>query len=78
MSIDKPVVTKKDMENFASERLRKTPLSDMRLRDYFAGLAMQGDMAFDPLSPGIDDEKLQKIASHYYRIADAMLRARGE
>lgn len=48
------------------------------LRDHFAGLAMQGDMAFDPLSPGIDDEKLQKYASHYYRIADAMLRARGE
>lgn len=50
----------------------------MTLRDHFAGLAMQGDMSFDPLSPGIDYEKLQKYASHYYRIADAMLRARGE
>lgn len=52
--------------------------SGQTLRDHFAGLAMQGDMAFGPLSPGIDDEKLQKYASHCYRIADAMLRARGE
>lgn len=48
----------------------------MTIRDHFAGLAMQGDMSFDPLSPGIDDERLQKYVNHYYRIADAMIAAR--
>lgn len=48
----------------------------MTLRDYFAAKAMQGDISFDPLSPGVIDEQLEKYASHYYRIADAMLKAR--
>lgn len=50
----------------------------MTLRDYFAANAMQGDMSFDPLSPDATDEQLQRCATHYYRIADAMIKARGE
>ncbi len=50
----------------------------MTLRDYFAGLAMQGDMSFDALGKDISSSILQEYASHYYRIADAMLKARGE
>lgn len=48
------------------------------LRDHFAGLAMQGDMACATLGIEISSGRLKEYAEHYYRIADAMLRARGE
>ncbi|WP_354292652.1 hypothetical protein [Paramixta manurensis] len=50
----------------------------MTLRDYFAAKAMQGDISFDPLSPGVTDEQLDIYANHYYKIADAMLKARSQ
>lgn len=50
----------------------------MTLRDYFAGLAMQGDMAHDTLGRDVPSGRLKEYAENYYRIADAMLRARGE
>lgn len=50
----------------------------MTLRDHFAGLAMQGDMAHGAIEIFISSGKLNDHAEHYYRIADAMLRARGE
>ena len=44
---------------------------DMTMRDYYAGLAMQGILA-DPTTP-----RLVEIEGAAYYIADAMLKARG-
>ena len=54
------------------------------LRDYFAAKAMQGELAamVDPsgsqcgIALDTPDETLARIAKHFYRIADAMLKAR--
>lgn len=54
------------------------PVQGMTLRDYFAGQAMQGGMASGALEIFISSGKLNDYADHCYRIADAMLRARGE
>jgi len=56
----------------------------MSLRDYFAAKAMQGELAAmrDPqgdvcgIALDASDELLSRLARHYYRIADAMLKAR--
>jgi hypothetical protein len=56
----------------------------MTLRDYFAAKAMQGECAamwggnseWGGLSLDIGDKLLNRRAAHWYRIADAMLRAR--
>ncbi|HHZ8506561.1 TPA: hypothetical protein ACWL6U_004112 [Morganella morganii] len=53
----------------------------MTLRDYFAAKAMQGDWAAQTedtgyYSPQSDDVILDNAAELYYRMADAMLRAR--
>lgn len=56
----------------------------MTLRDYFAAKCMQGDIATQDASDMgyYDDdttvEQLVKRAEFYYRMADAMLKARGE
>lgn len=55
----------------------------MTLRDYFASKCMQGDFAAqDDVEMGYytnetPDEFLVKRAEFYYRMADAMLKARG-
>ena len=55
----------------------------MSLRDYFAAKCMQGDFAAqDAVELGYytnetPDEFLVKRAEFYYRMADAMLKARG-
>ena len=54
------------------------------LRDYFAAKALQGELAamVDPsgsqcgIALDTPDEALARIAEHFYRIADAMLKAR--
>lgn len=49
------------------------------LRDYFAARAMQGELAScveGPLALSISDERLEGLAKHWYRIADAMLKVR--
>ncbi|ENZ0271394.1 hypothetical protein ACGABU_003561 [Morganella morganii] len=53
----------------------------MSLRDYFAAKAMQGDWAAQTedtgyYSPKSSDVILDNAAELYYRMADAMLRAR--
>ncbi len=56
----------------------------MTLRDYFAAKAMQGELASmrdndgDVCGIALDasDETMSRLAKHYYRIADAMLKAR--
>ncbi len=58
----------------------------MTLRDYFAAKAMQGELAsmrdlegdVCGLALDISDETLNRLTRHYYRIADAMLKARQE
>ncbi|WP_241624226.1 hypothetical protein [Rosenbergiella epipactidis] len=55
----------------------------MDLRDYLAAKAMQGDLASQNLEIGIfdndiSDDVLIGRARVYYRMADAMLKARGE
>lgn len=58
--------------------------SGMTMRDYFAAKAMQGELAamVDPscsqcgIALDTPDEALARIAKHFYRIADAMLKAR--
>lgn len=53
----------------------------MTLRDYFAAKAMQGDWANQSSEVGYfadcNDEQLFNCAKIYYRMADAMLKARG-
>lgn len=54
----------------------------MNLRDYFAAKAMQGDWAAQDERSGYFDENsgeatFSKSAEMYYRMADAMLKARG-
>lgn len=48
----------------------------MELRDWFAGLAMQGILASDPDDQGHEDG-LEAIAIVAYKTADAMMKARG-
>lgn len=48
----------------------------MSLRDYFAAKAVQGDLSFGTIEPNASDEIISLFANHYYRIADAMLKAR--
>lgn len=53
--------------------------SGMTLRDYFAAKAMQGDWASQSEDHNLaryTDDALDKQAKLYYRMADAMLRAR--
>ena len=60
------------------------PCDGMTLRDYFAAKAMQGELASMRVLEGgvcglaldISDETLDRLTRHYYRIADAMLKAR--
>ncbi|QPB12595.1 hypothetical protein [Providencia phage PSTCR7lys] len=54
----------------------------MTLRDYLAAKAMQGDLASQSVSLGhfandASEESLVNRAEFYYRMADAMLKARG-
>ncbi|HHR6017822.1 TPA: hypothetical protein ACS7Z7_001467 [Providencia alcalifaciens] len=54
----------------------------MSLRDYLAAKAMQGDLSSQSVSLGhfsndASEESLVNRANFYYRMADAMLKARG-
>lgn len=53
----------------------------MSLRDYFAAKAMQGDWSCQNGDSGyfidcVNDDAINKAGELYYRMADAMLRAR--
>lgn len=50
----------------------------MTLRDYFAAKAMQSLYSRAGGSPVIDAESCDYFASHAYKMADAMLKARSE
>jgi len=49
------------------------PDQGMSMRDYFAAKWLQGYMA----NPSLDDIKREDAASQAYKMADAMLKARG-
>lgn len=57
-------------------------LSEETLRDYFAGKALEGDWASQSETAGhfanISDEGFEISARNYYKMADAMLKARAE
>lgn len=58
----------------------------MTLRDYFAAKAMNGELSsmtsgegqVNGLELDTTDEELYEIATHWYRIADAMMEARSK
>ncbi|WP_321791426.1 hypothetical protein [Caballeronia sp. J97] len=50
----------------------------MSLRDYFAGQALAGDMVDERIPDDASSALLEKRALLYYRLADAMLKARAE
>lgn len=50
----------------------------MTLRDYFAGQALAGDWAANQFPINHPHDQLLAIAESYYRMADAMILARGE
>jgi hypothetical protein len=57
---------------------RQELASDATMRDFFAAKAMQGDLSFGAIAPEARDETINLFANHYYRIADAMLKARNQ
>lgn len=68
-------------EQYEYASIRVEMASDATIRDYFANAAMQGDLASQSAELGyfpndVDDECLIKRAKFYYRMADAMLKAR--
>nr|WP_284183106.1 hypothetical protein [Providencia rettgeri] len=69
-----------EQHEYASIRVEMA--SDATIRDYFAAKAMQGDLASQSVSLGhfsndASEESLVNRANFYYRMADAMLKARG-
>ena len=64
----------------------RSAANGMSLRDNFACKAMQGELAamvdlgngVAGLDLDIDDDALEELTSHWYRIADAMLKARSK
>lgn len=77
-------VTEFEYHHIADKWLANTYSMDgMTLRDYFAAKAMAGDWATQNEKYGTwrddtSDEKLASRARLYYRMADAMLKARDE
>lgn len=59
--------------------IRNGAAKDIALRDYFAGQIASGDAASgeDSWDSDISDARLIARAAFYYRLADAMLKARG-
>lgn len=59
-------------------RLIQTPMSGMSMRDWFAGLALQGIIADGsrPLEPYYMGVKEMTVGEYAYAVADLMLKAR--
>lgn len=77
MRVEQPITAFPTTEsNWYDEDVRS---EGMTLRDYFAAKAMQGDWASQSEDYNLaryTDDALDKQAKIYYRMADAMLRAR--
>ena len=53
------------------------PEQSIELRDYFAAMAMQGEMASQTEDSGYySDQSYNRLAERSYKIADAMMEAR--
>ena len=52
------------------------PADEMTMRDYFAGQALAGDMAFSGDDTAWDEEQFDHLAERCYLVADALLAAR--
>lgn len=68
-------------EEYEHASIRVEMASDATIRDYFAAKAMQGDWSCQSGDSGyfidcVNDDAINKAAELYYRMADAMLRAR--
>lgn len=61
--------------NWLNENVRT---EGMTLRDYFAAKAMQGILANQGQLDVINESALLWVTADSYRLADAMLKARGE
>jgi hypothetical protein len=59
------------------EHLHEPQTTGMTLRDYFAAKAMQGELSCQSVD-GSARHDINKLAVHAYRIADSMLKARGQ
>jgi hypothetical protein len=49
---------------------------EIPMRDWFAGLAMQGILANEAMIDGINDNVSKWITAHAYQLADAMMKER--
>jgi hypothetical protein len=76
-----PQATQTFQENMSGGRYVLTEQQDgMTLRDYFAGQALAGDMANGSegvFGSDVSDDYLAMRAEFLYRMADAMIAARG-
>lgn len=68
-------------EVYEHASIRVEMASDATIRDYFAAKVMQGDWVSQSaevgyFTPKSTDKNLDNAAELYYRMADAMLRAR--
>ena len=74
-----PVTAKLMSSEFANIKITETT-GGMSLRDWFAGMALQGNLASQSIEVGYYDgiECWKKAASDAYKAADAMLAARKE
>lgn len=69
-------------EQYEYASIRVEMASEATLRDYFAAKTMQGDFAAQSNEVGVyghhlTDEQLADMSKFFYRMADAMLKARG-
>ncbi|VEB72420.1 Uncharacterised protein [Providencia rustigianii] len=69
-------------EQYEYASIRVEMASDATIRDYFAAKVMQGDFAAQSdevriYSHHLTDEQLADMSKFFYRMADAMLKARG-
>jgi hypothetical protein len=69
----------KDIQAFPNEGFNGwgKPEEGMTLRDYFAAKAMQGELSCQSVDGGAWHD-INKLAVHAYKIADVMLKARGQ
>lgn len=58
--------------------LTRADFKDMSLRDWFAGMALQGMLASTFMKGDIDEYKPDSRANHAYQLADAMIAERNK
>lgn len=72
-----PRPVSEDDQHYGNNREQYRAQEGMTLRDYFAGEVASGDASTeDGWGSDVTDELIAKRAALYYRVADAMLKAR--